>query len=29
LLEDGLHPNNAGHQIMYEIIKPKLLELLI
>jgi lysophospholipase L1-like esterase len=29
LLEGGLHPNNAGHQIMYEIIKPKLLELLI
>lgn len=28
LLADGLHPNNEGHQVMYEIIKPRLEELL-
>lgn len=28
LLADGLHPNDAGHELMYQIIKPKLEELL-
>lgn len=28
LLSDGLHPNEAGHKLMYEIIMPKLQELL-
>jgi lysophospholipase L1-like esterase len=28
LLPDGLHPNNEGHQVMYEIVKPELVELL-
>lgn len=29
LLPDGLHPNEAGHELMYDIIMPKLQELLI
>lgn len=28
LLLDGLHPNDAGHELMYQIIMPKLQELL-
>ena len=28
LLPDGLHPNDQGHKLIYEIVKPKLLELL-
>lgn len=28
LLADGLHPNDAGHELMYEMIIPKLQELL-
>lgn len=28
LLADGLHPNEAGHELMYELIMPKLQELL-
>lgn len=28
LLPDGLHPNLAGHKLVYEIVKPKLDELL-
>ncbi len=28
LLADGLHPNDAGHELMYQIIMPKLQELL-
>lgn len=28
LLPDGLHPNDAGHELMYQIILPKLQELL-
>lgn len=28
LLADGLHPNEAGHELIYQIVKPKLEELL-
>lgn len=28
LLADGLHPNDAGHELIYQIVKPKLEELL-
>lgn len=28
LLADGLHPNDAGHELMFQIIMPKLRELL-
>lgn len=28
LLPDGLHPNDAGHNLIYEIVMPKLQELL-
>ncbi len=28
LLPDGLHPNEEGHELMYQIIKPKIEELL-
>ncbi len=28
LLPDGLHPNDAGHELIYHIVKPKLKELL-
>jgi len=28
LLPDGLHPNNEGHRLIYEIVKPRLVELL-
>jgi lysophospholipase L1-like esterase len=26
LLPDGLHPNNAGHELIYQLVKPKLEE---
>jgi lysophospholipase L1-like esterase len=26
--EDGLHPNSAGHERLYELIKPKVIEML-
>jgi lysophospholipase L1-like esterase len=29
LLADGLHPNNRGHQVIYEIVRPALDELLV
>jgi lysophospholipase L1-like esterase len=29
LLADGLHPNDAGHELMYQIIKPALEELMV
>lgn len=29
LLADGLHPNDAGHQVIYEIVQPELDKLLI
>jgi lysophospholipase L1-like esterase len=29
LLPDGLHPNESGHELMYNIIMPKLQELLV
>lgn len=29
ILPDGLHPNNAGHQIIAEIVLPRLQELLL
>lgn len=28
LLPDGLHPNDAGHDLIYQIVKPKFQELL-
>lgn len=28
LLPDGLHPNAAGHQAIFDIVKPRLLELI-
>ena len=28
LLADGLHPNDAGHQLIFELVRPKLDELL-
>lgn len=28
LLADGLHPNDAGHELIYQIVMPKLQELL-
>lgn len=28
LLSDGLHPNDAGHELIYQTVKPKLEELL-
>lgn len=28
LLADGLHPNDAGHELIYQMVKPKLEELL-
>ncbi len=28
LLPDGLHPNTAGHQVIFDIVKPRLFELL-
>ncbi len=28
LLPDGLHPNDAGHELIYKIVNPKLQELL-
>lgn len=28
LLSDGLHPNDKGHQLIYDIVKPELEELL-
>lgn len=29
LLLDGLHPNEAGHELMYDIVMPRLEELLV
>jgi len=29
LLSDGLHPNNEGHEAMFDIIGPKLFDLLV
>lgn len=29
LLSDGLHPNSAGHQLIADIVRPKLEELLV
>jgi lysophospholipase L1-like esterase len=28
LLADGLHPNNEGNAVIFEIVKPKLLSML-
>ncbi len=29
LLEDGLRPNNAGHEVIYELVQSRLLEILV
>ncbi|HKU18400.1 MAG TPA: GDSL-type esterase/lipase family protein [Candidatus Saccharimonadales bacterium] len=29
LLPDGLHPNNEGHQLIFEIVRPQLIKLLV